>query len=85
MKQFWLNEEAYSTYIKTGDGSFANGFKLQAQVPKSLIGDGKILNTATQVDDYLFSPGTINSGTINGQRALNDFNKAIKNIKITKE
>jgi RHS repeat-associated protein len=85
MKQFWLNKNAYNSYIQAGDGFFANGYRLQAKVPKSLIGEGNILNTSTQVDAALFPPGTINSATINGQADLGKFNSAVKNIKITKE
>jgi RHS repeat-associated protein len=85
MKQFWTNEEAFNTYINTANGRFANGFKLEAKVPKFLLGKDKILNTATQVDEFLFAPKTINSATINGQKALNELNKEVKNIKITKE
>ncbi len=85
MKQFWTNKTAYNTYLNAADGSFANGFKLEVKVPKSLIGQEKILNTSTQVDDFLFKQGTTNSATVNGQSALEKLNKSIKGIKITKE
>jgi RHS repeat-associated protein len=85
MKQFWLSEEAYEAYIKAGGGGFANGYKLQVQVPKSLIGENKVLNTSVQVDDYLFPPNTTNSVTVQGQQGLDKLNSAAKNIKVTRE
>jgi RHS repeat-associated protein len=84
MKQFWLNEESYNAYIKAGGGGFANGYKLEMQVPKSLIGDGKTLNTAVQVDNGIVGEG-VNSATVHGEGGLQTLSQQAKNIKITKE
>lgn len=81
MKQFFLTEDAYNAYIKT---AFANGYKLEMQVPRSLIGDGKTLNTAVQVDGGVVGDG-IKTATVHGQEGLNILTKEAKNIRITIE
>jgi hypothetical protein len=85
MKQFWLNEGAYKTYIEAAEGRFANGFKLEIRVPKSFIGNGKTLNTANQADEFLFAPLGTNSADALSQEALDKINSKIKSIKISKE
>jgi RHS repeat-associated protein len=77
VKQFWLEESGVQNFAKTGWG---NGYKLEIQVPKSLIGEGKALNTTTQVDIMLGK-----NATIDGAGALEKVNASIKNFKITKE
>src|ERR1700744_2976427 len=69
VKQFWQTREGLEAFNKT---SFAGEFNLEITVPKSLLGNGKALNTATQVDEF-FGP----TATVDGAGELNTVNQNI--------
>ncbi|MET0637786.1 MAG: RHS repeat-associated core domain-containing protein [Chitinophagaceae bacterium] len=74
-KQFWQTKEGLAGFNKT---FVAGEYNLEIKVPKSLLGNGKPLNTAVQVDEHL---GT--TATIDNAAQLNTVNQSIQSIKIT--
>jgi RHS repeat-associated protein len=76
VKQFWLERKGLENFKKTG---FGNGYDLEIQVPKSLIGRGKELNTSVQVDESLGR-----NATVDGATQLQKINQNIKSFTIKK-
>jgi RHS repeat-associated protein len=75
VKQFWETREGLEKFNRSG---FGGEFNLEVIIPKSLLGNGKALNTATQVDEF-FGP----TATIDGAAELKAVNGNIQTLKIT--
>lgn len=75
VKQFWQTKEGLTKFNKSG---FGGEYNLEIQVPKSLLGNGKALNTAVQVDEHIGSNATIDNAA-----NLQTVNQNIQSFKIT--
>jgi hypothetical protein len=75
VKQFWQTKEGLEKFNKSG---FGGEYNLEITVPKSILGNGKALNTATQVDEF-FGP----TATIDDASQLSKVNQSIQTFKLT--
>lgn len=73
-KQFWQTKEGLSKFNSSG---FGGEYNLEMTVPKSMLGNGRALNTATQVDEFFGS-----SATIEGAAELKAVNQSVQSFKI---
>lgn len=75
VKQFWQTKDGLTKFNESG---FGGEYNLEIQVPKSLLGNGKALNTAVQVDEHIGANATIDNAT-----QLGKVNQSIQSFKIT--
>lgn len=74
VKQFWQTKQGLNKFNSAG---FGGEFTLEVSVPKSMVGEGKLFNTATQVDEF-FGP----TATVEGSE-LKAASQSIQTLKIT--
>ena len=74
-KQFWLSQQGLNNFNST---SFAGQHNLRITIPRSLIGQGRPINTQWQPDLHLGRAGTIENST-----NLQIINSRIINLKVT--
>lgn len=75
VKQFWQTKEGLDKFNASG---FGGDYNLEITIPKSLLGNGKVFNTTTQVDEF-FGP----SATVDDAVSLKIASTNMQNFKIT--
>ncbi|MGN6492810.1 MAG: RHS repeat-associated core domain-containing protein, partial [Agriterribacter sp.] len=73
-KQFWQTKEGLDAWNKT---ALAGEYNLEITVPKSMVGNGKPINTTVQVDEFIGPNATID------RTAIKAVNEQIQTYKIT--
>ena len=75
VKQFWQTEEGLKKFNSSG---FGGEYNLEITVPKSMLGNGRALNTSIQVDEFFGA-----TATVDGAAELKAVNQSIQTYKIT--